>query len=184
MSRINLYVSNSSNLCQVVTWLCRSVEIRYNEHTVNSVQDMTEIIERNPNKCLPVLQDSDIFLTEGTAILKYLSEIANKYGNTNKWPGLAWPEDFKERAKIEELLSYCQSFLKPSIQDYMTSQQAAIYDSVPDTSKADKLQSVLQDLDYKKKRHQFLVNDHLTIADLMVFSCIYPLFARSSQQHP
>ena len=151
MSRLTLHVSKSSPLSQVVTWMSRSLEIRFTENVINSVQDMSDIIERNPNKCLPVLQDSEIFLTEGPAILKYLAEISKEIGNSAKWPGLGWPESFKERAKLEELLSYCQSFLKPSIKEYLDSQQAVMYDSVPDTTKFDKLRGVLQDLDYKYK---------------------------------
>jgi glutathione S-transferase len=159
--------------------MCRSVELGFDEKLINSQDDMADIIERNPNRSLPVLQHNDLFLTEGTAILKYISEIINKLGNSAKWPGLAWPSDFVQRAKQEEILSYCQSFVKPSIRDYINSQQAVMYDSVPDTSKYDKLRGVLQDLDYKKKGHYFLVNDNLTIVDLLTFACLYPLCVRS-----
>lgn len=179
MSRLILHISKSSPLCQVTTWMCRSVELGFDEKVINSQNDMADIIERNPNRSLPVLQHNDLFLTEGTAILKYIAEITNKFGNSAKWPGLAWPEDFVQRAKQEEMLSYCQSFVKPSIRDYINSQQAIMYDSVPDTSKYDKLRGVLQDLDYKKKGHHFLVNDNLTIVDLLTFACLYPLCTRS-----
>ena len=178
MSRIILHISQSSILCQAVTWMCRSVELGFNERVISNQEDMADIAERNPNRSIPVLQDDELFLTEGNAILKYLAEITNKYGNPVKWPGLAWPEDFMERAKQDELLSYCQSFVKPSIRDYSNSQQAIMYDSVPDNSKYEKLRTVLQDLDYKKKGHHFLVNDHLTIVDLMIFTCLYPLCVR------
>ncbi len=178
MSHLILYVSKTNPICQAVTWMCRSLEIKTTEKVVNNQNDMSDIIERNPNKNLPVLQDNDLFLTEPTAIFKYLAEVASKYGNTTKWPGLSWPEDFRERAKQEELLGYCQSFLKPSIRDYISSQQAMIYDTIPDDSKYEKLRGVLTDLDYKKKGHHFLANDHLTVVDLMIYACLYPLGMR------
>ncbi len=178
MTKIVIYTSKTSPICQVTTWMCRSIEIGFTENTVNSQKDMADISERNPNHSLPVLQDNDLFLTEGAAILKYISEIGNKYGNTHKWPGLAYPEEFKERAKLEELLSYCQSFLKPAIKEYLENQQAVLFDSLPDDSKYTKLRGVLQDLDYKKKGHYFLASNSLTIADLMIYSSLYPLCSR------
>ena len=170
MSRLTLYISKSSPICQSVTWMCRSMEIGFVEKVVNSVADMEDISERNPGKNLPVLQDNDLLLTEAPAILKYISEVVNKYGNSNKWTGLAWPEDFAARAKLDELLSYSQCVVKPVVKDYIDGLQSSMFDSVPDTTKYDKLRAVLQDLDYKKKGHHFLGNSHLTIVDLLVFS--------------
>ena len=153
MNRLTLYISKNSPICQSVTWMCRSTEIGFVEKVVSSVADMEDISERNPGKNLPVLQDNDLLLTESPAILKYISEVANKFGNSNKWTGLAWPEEFAERAKLDEFLSYSQSIVKPTVREYIDGLQASMFDSVPDTTKYDKLRAVLQDLDYKKKGH-------------------------------
>ena len=48
----------------------------------------------NPNCMVPALHDGDFRLTESSAILKYL---ADKVGS------LAYPQDLKERARVNEI---------------------------------------------------------------------------------
>jgi glutathione S-transferase len=51
----------------------------------------------NPNRLVPVLEDGDFRLTEGSAILKYL---ADKIGSP------AYPQDLRGRAKTNELMDW------------------------------------------------------------------------------
>ena len=181
-TKVIVYLSRSSPLCQVTSWMMRAVEVSYDERTVSSDLDMADIIERNPNKSLPVLHDGDLFLTEGSAVLKYIMEIAKQQKSGGRWPGLAGGLTFKETAKVDELLSYGQSVVKGSVKDYLQSQQNAFCDTVPDSSKVNRVNAVLAELEMKKRGNHFLTCSHVTVADLFIFASIYPLCSRSNFQ--
>ena len=51
----------------------------------------------NPNSLVPMIEDGDLRLTESSAILKYL---ADKIGSP------AYPKDFKQRAKVNEVMDW------------------------------------------------------------------------------
>lgn len=183
-NRFILYLSRSSPLCHVAQWLCQSVEISYDQRIVNSEADMTDIAERNPGKLLPVLQDGDLFLTDGNAILKYIANKARHLKVGAKWPGLSQELNPKDTAKVDEILFYTQSTVKHAIREYLSSQQNIIYDSIPDTSKESALFGIFTDLEGKKRGNQFISCDHITVADLGLYAALSPLFGKgSNQQH-
>lgn len=181
-TKIIVYLSRSSPLCQVTNWLMRAVEVSYDERTVSSDLDMSDIIERNPSKGLPVLHDGDLFLTEGAAVLKYIMELAKQKNSGGRWPGLAGALTFKETARVDEILSYGQSVVKGSVKDFLQNQQNAFCDTVPDSNKINRINAVLAELEMRKRGHHFLTCSHVTIADLFIFASIYPLCSRSSFQ--
>ena len=145
-NRFILYISPSSPLCHVTQWLCQAVEIAYDQRIVNSESDMADIAQRNPTKALPVLQDGDLFLTDGNAILKYIASKAKLLGVGAKWPGLSQELSPKDTAQVDEILFYTQSTVKHGIREYLTNQQSIIYDSIPDTSKENALFGIFTDL--------------------------------------
>jgi len=51
----------------------------------------------NPNKLVPMLEDGDLRLTEGSAILKYLADKHNLP---------SYPKDLKKRAKVNEMMDW------------------------------------------------------------------------------
>ena len=51
----------------------------------------------NPNRLVPMLEDGDLRLTEGSAILKYLAD---------KYDLPAYPKDLKKRAKVNEAMDW------------------------------------------------------------------------------
>ena len=51
----------------------------------------------NPNKLVPMLEDGDLRLTEGSAILKYLAD---------KHDLPSYPKDLKKRAKVNEMMDW------------------------------------------------------------------------------
>ena len=51
----------------------------------------------NPNKLVPMLEDGDLRLTEGSAILKYLADKHNLP---------SYPKDLKKRAKVNEVMDW------------------------------------------------------------------------------
>ena len=75
-------------------------------------------------------------------------------------------------AKVEEGISFFQNYVQNSIKDYLQQTQATLFDSVHDTSKQDKVHEILIKLDTKKRGNQFLVSNHLTIVDLLVYSSL------------
>ena len=60
----------------------------------------------NPNKLVPMLEDGDLRLTEGSAILKYL---ADKQGLPS------YPKDLKKRAKVNEMMDWLNTQLYRSL---------------------------------------------------------------------
>jgi glutathione S-transferase len=56
----------------------------------------------NPNKLVPMLEDGDLRLTEGSAILKYL---ADKQGLPS------YPKELKKRAKVNEMMDWLNTQL-------------------------------------------------------------------------
>lgn len=177
-NRFILYISPSSPLCHVTQWLCQAVEIAYDQRIVNSESDMADIAQRNPTKALPVLQDGDLFLTDGNAILKYIASKAKLLGVGAKWPGLSQELSPKDTAQVDEILFYTQSTVKHGIREYLTNQQSIIYDSIPDTSKENALFGIFTDLEGKKRGNQFIACDHITVADLSLFAALTPISNR------
>jgi len=56
----------------------------------------------NPNRLVPMLEDGDFRLTEGSAILKYLAE---------KYDLPAYPKDLKKRARVNEAMDWINTQL-------------------------------------------------------------------------
>ena len=179
-SRPLIYISQTSPISQCVLWLCRSLELAFDERRVQNTQDMEDILERNPRKVLPVLQDGDLFLTDSIAIIKYLISISDKQSNA-KWPGITKDiSDPKLDAKINDTISFTQDTLKQDVKTFLSQQSTAIFDTVPDSSALNRLQKTLSELDSRKRGHQFICSPHFNIADIMVYSALSPLFSRSS----
>ena len=64
----------------------------------------------NPNKLVPMLEDGDLRLTEGSAILKYL---ADKQGLPS------YPKELKKRAKVNEMMDWLNTQLYRSLGYYL-----------------------------------------------------------------
>lgn len=179
-SRPLIYISHTSPISQCVLWLCRALEIAFDERKVQNIQDMEDILERNPRKVLPVLQDGDLFLTDSIAIIKYLISTSDKQSNP-KWPGISKDNaDAKTEAKINDVISFTQDTIKQDVKTFLSQQGTSIFDTVPDSSALHRLQKTLSELDSRKRGHQFICSSHFTIADIMVYSALAPLFSRSS----
>ena len=118
----------------------------------------------NPNRLVPLLEDGDFRLTESSAILKYLADVANSP---------AYPKDLKKRARVNELMDWFNANL------YRDWGYGLVYPQVfpahkrPDdavhaaTLAWHKERSVgwLQTLDGMIGSKKFLTGDEITIAD-------------------
>ena len=59
----------------------------------------------NPMGQIPVMKDNDFVLTESHAILRYLSQ---KFKVEDHW----YPNDLKQRAKVDQYLDWHHTFLR------------------------------------------------------------------------
>jgi len=64
----------------------------------------------NPNKLVPMLEDGDLRLTEGSAILKYLAD---------KHDLPSYPKDLKKRAKVNEMMDWLNTQLYRALGYYL-----------------------------------------------------------------
>jgi glutathione S-transferase len=118
----------------------------------------------NPNRMVPVLEDGDFRLTESSAILKYLADVANSP---------AYPKDLKKRAKVNEMMDWFNSNL------YRDWGYGLVYPQVfpPHKRPDDMVQAAtiawhkeragnwLKILDGMIGKNKFLTGDAVTIAD-------------------
>lgn len=132
-------------------------------------QRTPEFLSLNPTGRTPVLQDGDFILWESTAIMQYLA---------SQIPNTLFPNDAKTRADILRWQSWdlahwipaCQplqfeNFIKPLLQlgepDLQVVQQAT-----------ERFHQEAAMLNAYLTKHEFLVNDTLTLADFSVASAL------------
>ena len=90
-----------------VSTACRPVRLLIAENGIKCDEEMIDILKGthyqepyaslNPNRMVPMLEDGDFRLTEGSAILKYLAE---------KYDLPLYPKDLKQRAKVNEMIDW------------------------------------------------------------------------------
>jgi glutathione S-transferase len=97
---MKLYMHPVSTVCRPIRLLCAENGIAIEEETVDlmtGAHHQPGFASRNPNRQVPLLEDGDLSLTEGSAILKYIAE-------KHKLP--SYPTDIKKRAKINEAMDW------------------------------------------------------------------------------
>jgi glutathione S-transferase len=119
----------------------------------------------NPNAELPALVDDDLVLWESNAILVYASE---KLGNTT-----VYPDDPKIRADITRWALWEASKWFPACYAYLVENVVKpILDDVPDEAAladhAPTFHGAASILDNALAGRDWLCDDHVTIADIMV----------------
>jgi glutathione S-transferase len=90
-----------------ISTAARPVRLLIAENGIKCDEEMVDILKGdhyqepyasiNPNRLVPMLEDGDLRLTEGSAILKYLAE---------KYDLPSYPKDLKKRAKINEMMDW------------------------------------------------------------------------------
>ena len=90
-----------------VSTASRPVRLLIAEHNIKCDEQLVDILKGehlqepfaslNPSRLVPVLEDDDLILTEGSAILKYLAD---------KYDLPCYPKDLKKRAKVNELMDW------------------------------------------------------------------------------
>ncbi|XP_077163467.1 glutathione S-transferase theta-1-like [Paroedura picta] len=121
----------------------------------------------NVVKKVPVLRDESFCLSEGIAILLYLSR---KYNTPDHW----YPSDIQKRAKVDEYLSWHQTNIRSNAPKTMWIKVLIpLFTGQPLAS--EKLQEVMEGLATSLKQLEdiflqdkpFLVGDEISLADLM-----------------
>jgi len=131
-------------------------------------QYQPEYASINPSRQVPVLQDDDFYLTESSAILKYL---ADKTGSS------AYPSDLRKRARVNERMDWLNTgfyrdfsygFLYPQIFPFMRRPDESVQAGTVAWGK-DKALIWLKVLDESLigPRSAFLCGDDITLADYL-----------------
>ena len=96
---MKLYMHPVSTACRPVRLLSAEDGIKCGEEVVDILQGahyQEPYASLNPNRLVPMLEDGDLRLTEGSAILKYLAESTIS----------VLSEDLKERARVDEVMDW------------------------------------------------------------------------------
>ena len=95
-----------------VSTSARPVRLLIAENGIKCDEEMVDILKGahyqepyaslNPNRLVPMLEDGDFRLTEGSAILKYLADVYDLP---------SYPKDLKQRAKVNEMMDWLNTQL-------------------------------------------------------------------------
>ena len=97
---MKLYMHPVSTMCRPIRLFCAENGIEIEEETVDlmtGAQHEKRYASLNPNRQVPMLEDDDLRLTEGSAILKYLAD---------KYELPSYPTDLKKCAKVNEVMDW------------------------------------------------------------------------------
>jgi glutathione S-transferase len=97
---MKLYMHPVSTVCRPIRLLCAENGIKLDEVFVDlmtGAHHQEPYASLNPNRQVPLLEDGDLRLTEGSAILKYLAD---------KYDLPSYPKDIKKRAKVNEVMDW------------------------------------------------------------------------------
>lgn len=97
---MKLYYDPASTVCRGIMLFVAEHGLKIDFEYINLFADQQlepEFGQVNPNRTVPALIDGDLLLTESSAILKYLADLA---GST------AYPTDLRERAKVNAAMDW------------------------------------------------------------------------------
>jgi len=159
-----------------VAWLCKESDIPY-EHvnvTVN-VEGATckdpSYVALNPNARVPTIDDDGFVMWESAAINLYLAE---------KYRSPLWPADAKGKGRMVQWAFFTANDIEPNM--ILVMQHRVMFPpekrnpAVADEADA-KLQPRLKVLDDHLSKNRFFGGDRWNMADFMVASVCYSLFA-------
>ena len=98
---MKLYMSPASTTCRPILMFCAEHDMKIELVVVDLMSGahmQEDFVKRNPMHRVPFLEDGDLKLTEGSAILKYLAEKSD----TSIYPA----EDSKKRSQINERMDW------------------------------------------------------------------------------
>ena len=148
-----------------VLWAAGEMGIEYErEDWGKPVRDpsVPEFLSLNPNGFVPVIIDDGFVLWESGAILRYLAE---KVGSD------LWPADPRERALVDQWLTWQASELNPSW-SYVGRARLRNFPANPDPDRiAESISAwtkTMQILERQLEKGDFVVNGRFSLADIVI----------------
>ncbi|WP_431284665.1 glutathione S-transferase family protein [Humitalea sp. 24SJ18S-53] len=147
---MKLYYFDGSTTCRPIVTLAAEAGVPLDLQPVNLLTGehmAPDYTARNPNQLVPLLEDGDFRLTEGSAILKYIAEIAGSP---------AYPADPRARAKVNAQMDWFNTgfyrewgygVVYPKVMDYTAFPDANVQQAVTDRciTNAARLLGILND---------------------------------------
>jgi glutathione S-transferase len=173
---MDLYVNQVGTTSRAVLALVQAegIPLRIREvDLMRGEQRSPDFLALNPNGLVPVLDDDGFVLTEAAAILRYL---AQKVGSA------LYPTDLRERARVDEMLSWFEAnlykdlgyqYVYPQIFPHHARASEATTRGTVEWGR-DRTRAWLEVLDrhFLARGHAFLASDELTIADYFGLSIL------------
>ena len=163
--------ATSSNV-QAVMWGVAEMGIEHQRLDIGGGfggNDTPEFLAMNPMGRVPVIEDGDVTLFESQAILRYL---ASRHGAE-----ALWPADAVARAPIDQWMEWAKTSVAPTLIYKVFWQMIRV-------SKADRNQPLVDEgvtelrqlmaiADARLGEHEWLVGDHMTLADISFGTNLY-----------
>ncbi|WP_284165071.1 glutathione S-transferase family protein [Frigidibacter sp. SD6-1] len=164
--------TDSSNV-QALMWCVGELGLPYERIDAGhrfGVNDTPEFLAMNPNGAVPVLQDGDNPpLWETGAILRYL---ANRYGHAPFWPGELIARTEVDRWAEWSKINVALGFTAPVFWKVVRT-PAARRDPAAIAAAVTALETKLRIAEDRLARHDYLVSDDFTLADIQFGHVLY-----------
>nr|WDQ36043.1 glutathione S-transferase epsilon-3 [Grapholitha molesta] len=167
-----LYHSNSSPPSRAVKMVAGILGVQLEERFLNPVmrdQDTPELIEKNPMKSVPLLDEGDYWLADSHAIIVYLFE---KYAKPEHQH--LYPSDIRKRATINQRMYFECGILFPRLRSIMA---PTFWGKLTELSKSMKsnLEDAYRTLEAYLSRTLYVADNVLTLADISIVTTVSTL---------
>ncbi len=164
MTRLKVLGRVSSSNVRKVLWTADLCGIDY-EHEIWGMPHrdprVPEFLALNPNATVPVIVDDEFVLWESSAIMRYLGQ---------KWRSDLWPEEARQRALVDQWLTWQATELLPSWLYAVTAflaRNPAFTDPERIAQSVDKWSANMRMLDQRlAEGGGYVANGRLSLADL------------------
>jgi len=170
---LKIWGRKSSSNVQAVMWCIAELDLAHDRIDAGlsyGVIDTPEYLSLNPNGTVPTLIDGDnLPLWETGAILRYL---ANQYATD-----AFWPSDPAKRAQIDKWAEWSKINIVPNFTGAIFWRVVRTPPSKRDPIAIDNavqnLNKFLARADQQLSKHDFLVSDEFTLADIQFGHCLF-----------
>nr|QII57454.1 glutathione-S transferase delta8 [Xenocatantops brachycerus] len=160
MAPLKLYNHPLSPPCRLVRLVAGVIGVDLKIEDMKDVyKDLKtpEMLKKNPQHTVPILEDNGIYISESRAIAMYL---VSKYAKDDS----LYPKDLNKRVLVDQRLFFDQDFFHRILNVFMPVFQG----KQADPSKIEKVNDSLETLNRMLDSKQWLAGDKITIADYAV----------------
>ncbi|XP_063368276.1 glutathione S-transferase 1-like [Cydia amplana] len=167
--RTVLYHSKSSPPSRAVKMVAGILNVELEERYLNPVardQDTPELIEKNPMRSIPLLDEGDYWIADSHAIIVYLFE---KYAKPEHQH--LYPSDIRKRATINQRMYFECGILFPRLRSVMA---PTFWGKLTELSKPMKsnIEDAYRTLEAYLSRTLYVADDVLTLADISIVTTV------------